>query len=790
MVSDLGRAFRYLWGKPRFAVAAVTSLALGIAATTAIFTFVHAVLLADLPFPNADRLIAIEETDGGRSVTGSPQRFRDWLRAPSVERMAAYYSENISVRFGETPERIPAIRTFGDPLETLNVQPVLGRGFTEQEKRGGGAQVAVITNALWRNRFGGDSSVIGRKVELNGGPCEIVGVLPAGARLEDAEIIAPEPQQNIPRDARFLEQIGRLRPGVELVSARAEIHTVAMGLRSEYPATDAKVDAVPVFLRDHLGSYVRLPLLMLLGAVGCLLAMTASNTAMLSVSQIAERTREISIRRALGASRLRIGRMVLAESAMLAGAGGIVGLVGAIWAVDLLRSVAAAAEIPRLEQVKVSMPVVGFAFLITALVTVIAGLLPALYSASGDVNPGLQSGGRSTRRSHGVQAVLTTIQVALAVTLLIGGGLLFRTLWSLEHRPMGFAARNVATFRLPLPWQMGRAEVSSRYARAMETLRSLPGVTGVALTDRLPLGGPTESAKADVEGRPDLEMPDVQLGQRTVSAGFHQLMRVPLLAGRYLEEADAPHLRTVINQAAARRLFPQNDALGKRIGLRWRANQPAAVKRFEIVGVVGDLPEYARTERVEPAMYIPFQQGFWPLASFVVESDRPLPAMFGDIQKAMAEVDGSRAIEGLQSLDDYVESRTTNERVQAWMFAIFSGAALLLAATGVYGLAACRAAESMRAMAIRVALGATPQTVLRTSLQPAFRLAGLGAVFGLAIAAVAARQFRNVLFGVAPLDLPTYVLAALVLIGVAILAAARPATRLARMEPVQVLRMD
>jgi putative ABC transport system permease protein len=784
MFTDVRRACRYLWGNPRFTIVAVLSLAFGISAASAIFTFVYSVQLAPLPFRDSDRLIVVQETDAGRPVSGSPQRYHDWLRAPSIERVAAYYGEDYSVLLGAIPERISGLRTFGDPLETLNVQPSRGRGFTAAEKRGAGPRVAVITDSLWRERFSGDPSAIGRKISLNGEPCEIVGILPPGARLDEAEIFAPEPNQNLPRSARFLVQVARLRPGAMLVSARSEIKTVASQLRREFPATDATVDASPVGFRDYLGASVRMPLLLLLGAVGFVLLMACINTAGLSLSRIAGRRREIAIRRALGASRMRIAGMVLIESGILAGAGGLLGLFAAGWGIDLLR-VFFPPGMPRLNEVRMNGAVIAFAFALTAAATIIAGLLPAWHSASDEVNHGLGQGGRSTSRTHRTQAFLVASQLALSVMLLIAGGLLFRTVWSLEHRPLGFAPQRMLTFRLSLPWQMADQKVATIYERVLERLRSIPGVRDAALADRLPLGGPTQSSEPDVEGKTPRETAGLELNQRVVSPNFHRIMRVPLLAGRYLEDSDVAQRRTVLNQSAAQELFPAGDSIGKRIGLRWNG---ASSKRFEIVGIVADLPQYARDQRGAPAMYIPFQQGFWPLATFVVQSSAPPSLIAGEVRRAVAEIDSDRPLEDVRPLDAYLSSRTRTERAQAWLAGIFGVAAMLLAAMGAYGLAARRAADGRRDMAIRIALGATPGTILGSALRSTIGLAAAGAIGGIALGAWVARSFRAMLYGVEPVDPGTYALAAAVLVAVAVIAALRPAISIARLDPIVVLR--
>ena len=786
---DLRWAWRYLSSDLRFTTVAVLSLALGIAASTSIFTFVHAILLAPLPFPDSDRIVVIAETDNGRATSGSPQRYRDWLRAPSVERVAAYYGEDMSVRLGEAPERIIGLRTFGDPLETLNIQPFLGRGFTAAEKSGAGPRVAVITESLWRAKFGGNASAIGTKISLNGEPCEIVGVLPTGVQFDDAEIISPEPVQNLPRSARFLMQLARLRPGADLRTLNAELVGVAARLRQEYPATDTNVAATAISLRDHMGSPVRLPLLMLLGAVGFVLLIAAVNIAGLAVSRIASRRREIAIRMALGAARLRIASMVLAECGLLAIAGGVLGGLASVWGIDFLKTVAAD-DLPRVREIHMNPAIAAFGFAITALAALIAGLVPAWSASSEDVNGALRKGGRNVSRSNGTQASLAVVQIAVSVVLLVGGGLLFRSLWTLEHRPLGFAPQRMLTFRLSLPWQTQPKEVVARYERVLDGLREIAGVRDAALTDRLPLGGPTVNAEPDVEGMEPSRFSGLQLGQRAVSVNYLKVMGVPILAGRRLDDSDVAVKRTVVNDSAARQLFAGENPIGRRIGLRWRTAKGPVIDRFEIVGVVADLPEYAQARKGSPAMYVAFQHSFWPAATFVVQSSLPPDSLAGVVRQVVARVDSQHAIEAVRPLDEFVGSRTRTERLQAWLVGSFAGIATLLAAIGIYGLAARRAVERRREMAIRIALGATPGDVIQSSVRFAALLAMCGGAAGALAASAAVRLIRTSLYGVEPLDWPTYGAAVLILVAVAVFASWRPAVRSTKVQPIEALQAE
>ncbi len=790
MGSDLRRAVRNLVRSPRFAIAATGSLALGIAAASAIFTFVHSILLAPLPFPASDRLISIQELVNERPAGANPLRMVDWLAAPSIESVAGYYGENYTVRFGDLPERVRGVRTFGDFLRTLNVQPAAGRSFTEDERQGRGGEVAVITDAAWKRHFGGDPSTIGRKIVLNGHPCVIIGVLPPGSQLHEAEIMAPEPKPDYSRRARFMAQIARLRPGAGIETARAEIETVASRLRRQYPDSDAGMTVHVVTLREATGSEARLPLLILMGAVLLLVLMASVNVANLYVAKIAGRSRELAICQALGASRLALIRLLFAESALIVAAGGVLGLVGAAWAVDLLvRS--APAELSRLNEVKLD--ATGFAF--TALVTLacglLSGLLPAWRQSGTARSAALKDGARGSSQSRRFQGSLVATQIALSLALTVGGGLLFRSLWNLERRPLGFASDHLLSFRLSLPWQTAPERLASTYERVLDRLRSIPGVEGAELTDRLPLDGDTQSSDVEIGGRNARDLPEgSKLGMRAVSAGFHKLMSVPLLAGRYLESSDSSARRALINESCARLYFAGENPLGRLIGFRSAKASTPSRNLYEIAGIVADLPDNLNTPRPEPAMYVPFNRTFWPLASFVVKTRAELASVAATVRREVAAVDSSFAIEQLQTVEAYLAAQKQTPRLEAWLMGVFAAVAMLLAGIGVYGLVAGSVEDRSKEIGIRIALGAEPVAVMRETLARLLRQIALGIAIGLVLAALVARGLEASLYNVTARDLPAYAGSVAVLSLVALCAAWWPARRAARLDAAHLLRRD
>lgn len=648
----------------------------------------------------------------------------------------------------------------------------------------------MITDKLWKERFSADRGAIGRHIRLNGEPCEIVGVLPPGAKLEDADIIAPEPNQRLPRSARFLTQVGRLKPGALMETAQREAETVAARLRAEYPATDAGLGVQILSLRSEVAATFSTPLLVLLGAVTLLLLMACINVASLFLSRIAARQHELSICRALGATRAGLVRLVLVETAIVAAIGGMLGLLASAWAIDLLRSIAPR-QMPRIEEVHMDWHVVAFAAACTLVAATISSLVPALQVSGKDVNYGLKNGARGTADHRRSQSFLVAGQMGLSIMLLVSSGLLFRSLWNLQHRPLGFQPAGLATFHLSLPWQTPDAQVNALYGRVLDRVRAVPGVREAALVDRLPLGGDTQDGEVEVAGKDANAIPaGSTINKRSVSANYHRLMRIPLINGRYLEEADARYKRAVINQAAARAYFPGENPVGHRVGVRWRNDSNPNKDLFEIVGVVADTPSRVRESRSEPAFYIPYQQSFWPLAAFVLRTAGPPAAMAGAVRRAVAEVDSTHALDSVAGFDTWLASRSETERLQAWLVETFTLAALLLAAVGVYGLAARRLAGQQKEIAIRIALGAQSGKITREMLLAVLRPASAGAVAGIPIAAALARSFRSVLFGVQAFDAWTYAIAALALILLAIAAAWRPARRAASLDPMRVLRAE
>ncbi|MBC7927147.1 MAG: FtsX-like permease family protein, partial [Bryobacteraceae bacterium] len=638
-----------------------------------------------------------------------------------------------------------------------------------------------------RTKLGADASAAGRSIRLNGALYTVAGVWPARSDFEDYEIFAPEINPQMPRSARFLAQIGRLRPGANLEQVRTELASVALRLQRQYPDTDADVGAYPILLQDYLSSPARLPLLILLGSVTFVLLMACLNVANLFISRNAGRQQEFAVRQALGAGSGRLIRLLLAESLSVAVLGGVIGVAATLWLIELLVRFVPQ-DLPRLGEVQLNPAVLAFAAIMTLLSGLITGLAPALRLTQAKTQEALRTQGRSTARS-GLRQSLVAVQIALSMTLLVGGGLLFRTLWNLENQPTGFVRDHLLTFRLSLPWQMPESDVSGLYTRVLEKLDTIPGIANAALTDRLPFDGNTMSSELVIAGRAAADLPPgSRMDMRVISPEYLSVMGVPLRSGRFLQADDLRLKRTVINQAAVRKYFTDRNPLGEHIALMWGKGPPKPEDMYEVVGVVADLSSSQREAGASPSMYVAYTHSFWPLANFVVRTQDDPKAIAETIRREIATVDSSQAIEGLRTIDDFLAKRNQAPRVQAWLVGIFGMTALLLAAIGVYGVIAGSVADRRFEIGIRMALGAEPATVLRSFLTATLRLTALGMTAGFILSALLTRGMQSVLFGVSSADPTSYLVAAALLLVVVTASAWWPARQAALTNPAMVLR--
>lgn len=787
-VHDLRLAVRNLRNRPGFALVALASLALGIGANSSIFSFVNSILLAPLPFPESQRLVEIQDYDGARPANGSPVRLLEWgAKSQTLQAVTGGYLEDFTLLNGDTPERVRGIRSFGSLLETYALRPVIGRPFTRDEEKGRGA-VVLISHAMWKSRFQGDPAIAGRNITLNGKPHEIIGVLPEGADHFRLSIFAAEPNQGFPRGARFISQRARLKPGVSLQQAQADLERLALNFRAQYPDTDKDLGVRLTLYQDTVVEEVRTPLLVLMAAVGLVLLIACLNLAGLALYRTAGRKRELAIRQALGATRSRLAGTLLAESLVLALAGGAAGLLLAVWGVDFLRWIMPA-DVPRLTEVRLDGRVAAFAAALSLLTALASGWIPAWHGSRMGWEDALRATRGASRRQW-IAGALVVGEIAFSAALLIGAGMLLRSFWNLQQQPLGFRDGGLLTFRFSFPWQTEQEQVNNAYQRVLDALKEIPGVRDAALADRLPRDGGSASSKAFIEGRDPAQIPaQVELFKRSASLNYLSMLGVPLKAGRHLEPSDRGVKRTVINESAARQYFDGANPIGQKIGLEWKgAKEPPAL--FEIVGVTANLPFEERETRTPPAMYVGFEHMFWPIATFVVRTDGDPLALAGAVRAKVASLDRSRALDHMQTMENFLFQRAAQPRLQTGFVTVFALLALGLAAIGIYGLLANTVADRAREIGIRMALGAVPADVIRGILRQTGGLVLAGGLLGIAGGLALSRAMSKLLFGLSPGDPFTFAASLAVLMAVAILASWLPARKASRLDPAQVLRRE
>lgn len=786
--NDLRHAARSLAQSPTFTLVAVASLAVGIGANTALFSFLHGMVLAPLPYPDSERVVQVQESVAGRDLAGSPQRVKDWARETEVfEAVGAWYGESLTLSGGERAERVDAWRTLGDLPRVYALRTRAGRGFTATEADGREPAV-LLTPAFWRRRFGSDPSIIGRNLVLNGRSYTMVGVLERGLIPGEPDVVIPEPNQNLPRSARFLRQVGRLRQGVTLELAGQRLDLVAADLVRRYPAEDRDLAVRLIPLRDVIGTRARGTLIALLGAVGFVLLSACLNIGSLLLQRARRRSGELAVRLALGAGRGRLARLLLTEGALLAGLGGAFGVVLAAWGIGVLKGIAPA-DLPRLVEVELNWPTLAFAAGATLLTALTASLAPAWRGTREAPQRILRA---ASPRSGGLEnragRIFVVAQIAISLALLFGASLLLRTFTELLERPLGFVDEELMSFELPVSWEMPDVEIQRFQAAVLDTLRALPGISAAEITDRLPLEGETQSGDLVIAGRAaDSLPPAARLGQRQVSAGLLELLAVPLVEGRFLNAADATSGGRIalLNRSAARLYFRDQSPLGARVGLSFGGHEP---EMFEVVGVIGDLPNAVNETVTQPAMYTLIERGFWPIASFVVRTGLPLAAAQEAVRSALARTFPDRVLEDFRTLPAVVASSVAEPRLTAGLVAGFAVAALLLAAAGLYGLLSNAIAERTFEIGVRVAVGARREDIERLIFSSALPLLAGGLAAGAAGCWVMQRLVANLLYGVTPLD-PTAGAGAIGLLAVtAAFAIAVPARRAARTDPAVVLR--
>src|SRR5215207_5627965 len=801
LLQDIRFGLRLLWKRPGFTAVALAVLALGVGANTAIFSVVNAVLLRPLPYPGAERVVAFDGVNLSKGINKSNMSapdFEDWKeQARSFEAMSLYTEGGSNLTGGTEPERVTTAWVGADFFRVIGVGAARGRALLPEDDRPGGSPAVVISHGLWQRRFGADPAAVGRRVELGGRSLEIVGVMPPDFDFPQRAQLWGPLQLDVakePRDNRSYSVVGRLREGVPLETAQAELDAVAARLAQEYPVTNAGwgVDLDP--LKDELVGRLKATLFMLLAGVGLLLLIACANVANLLLARASGRRREVALRLALGAGRWRIARQMLTESVLLSLAGGALGAALSVWLTDLLVALAPA-DTPRLSEASADWRVLLFAAGASVLTGVAFGLAPALQASRYDLNESLKEGGRgaSGGRSR-ARSALVVAEVALSLLLLAGAGLLVKSFARLQAVDPGFDAEGVLTMRVSLPGARYKepARKAEFYAALMERVQALPGVESASATLSLPLGGSNYSVGRGFirEGRPETPEEADNAAYAVVTPDYFRALRIPLRAGRVFDERDDMESAkvVVINEAFARKAFAGEDALGQRIQI-WRDEKFPR----EIVGVVGDTKPQA-LDAADPAlqMYVPHRQdGTWGGLSLVLRArGAEADPLVRGVREEVRALDRELPVYDVKTMGKVVADSTAYRRVAMFLMAGFACAALLLAGVGLYGVVSYTVAQRTHEIGVRLALGARGRDILGLVVRQGMLLTLAGLGLGLACAFALTRLIAGLLYGVSAADPAVYVVVSLLLAAVALLACLVPARRATKVDPMVALRYE
>jgi putative ABC transport system permease protein len=805
ILRDLRYSLRTLRQAPGFTIVAVLVLALGIGANTAIFSVVNSVLLRPLPYPGADRLAFIWETDlkdGIQREGPSAPNFLDWNeQSRSFEELALLEVGTGTITGEGEPEQVTGLRVTTNLLSMLGARTVLGRGFTAAEGAGKARYpVAVLTNGFWKSRFGADPHVIGRTFFLNSEPYTVIGVLTADFwQPLPSDIYVPWPVAELRAKQRVDHDFGviaRLKPGVSFAQAQTELSAVARRIDAQTPRL-AGWDVAVVGMKQALFEYIRPALLLLLGAVGLLLLLACVNVASLLLARVTGRRKEMAIRAALGARRGRLVAQVLSESLLLSLVGGALGVFLAVWGVELLSAIlpgtlplAEAGAVIVRPAIAVDPRALLFALLISTGAALIFGLIPALFVASTDVNDALKSGGRTSAASPGrtrVWSFLVAGEVALATMLLIGAGLAMKSFVNLQRVDPGIRPRHVLTFRMRLPTDnlyKSRREQAEFYRRVLDRVEQIPGLQSAGLTKVLPLGQQNDREYFTVEERPLPAGHSLVADFRRISPGYPTTMGIPLLRGRMLSDHDAGDAPPVIliDETLARQYWPNENPLGRRLRLFGML--------CEIVGVVGQVHHYGLEKQPEPTIYASYEQVPDKAMALAVRTTRDPAAVVKAVKEAVWSVDRGQPVFEIRSMDDYMSLANTAPRISTILLAVFAGISMLLAALGIHGVVSYGVAQRTREFGLRMALGSTPQQLTSMVIRSGIRTALIGLIAGMAGTAALASGLRALFYCVAPLDPIVMVAVAALLLAVALAANYVPARRATRIDPMQALHNE
>jgi putative ABC transport system permease protein len=797
---DVRYAVRMLAKNPGFSAIAILTLALGIGANTAIFSVVDAVLLRPLPFRNPERLVWMH---GRFSLSDqaavSPADFLVYRGQNSTfEHLdALFMATNLSNLAGvDRPQQAKAGIVTNGFFETLGLRPLLGRTFLPSDEQTKEPQVVVLGHRLWQERFGADPGVVGKSLRLDGKEKTVVGVLPVDVPLLlDADLWLPAPYENEGMHSHrghFLALVGLLKPGVTLGQAQADMDGIAARLEKEFPETNTTWGLRLVPLHTELVGDVRPALLVILGTVGLVLLIACANIASLLLARNSVRAREIAIRTALGAGRSRLIRQMLTESVLLAFAGAAAGILLANGGVQLLKQLGPE-SLPRLNEVSVSGPVLAFTAVLAIVTGILFGLGPALQATRRDLTVSLKEGGAAgqSRSKHRAHDVLVVAEVTLSLVVLIASGLLLNSFWRLIHVPPGFDPSHVMTAQISLVEENYKqdSQRATFFGQLQARIEALPGVEAAGFISELPLSGQANDTFFTIAEHPPADAREHNDADfREVAGDYFRAMRMPLLTGREFTPADAASNKVmIINEPLAKRYFPGESPIGKHLQILRGDGESVS---WEIVGIVGGVKHFSLQENLRSQMFFPYAQATSATMNLTVRSSGNPLGLAAAVRGILRGMDPEQAVSAFRAMDDVVSTTTAGSRFNAILLGAFGGIALLLTATGIFGVLSYLVTHRTREIGLRVALGAQPRDVLRVIVGHGMRLALIGVAIGLAGAFVLTRWMSSFLFDVKPTDPLTFAAVVFLLAATAFLACYLPARRAMRVDPMVALRYE
>jgi putative ABC transport system permease protein len=802
----LGHTARSLLKNPGFTLASILALALGIGANTAIFSLANAVLLRPLPYQDPGRLVMLwQQPPSGGMNDLSAADFLDWRdRSQSFEHLVAFTGAGFNLTGGDRPEKLGGLRVTSEFFSTLGVLPVLGRAFSPEDEKPGANPMVILSDGLWKRRFGADPHVVGKTIRINKENHTVVGVMPPGFQFhgENDDLWAPlslDPNR-ANRNLYFLSALARLKPNVTIQQARTEMDTIARQLALEYPKTNQGWGVRVILLSDEVAGSARVAILVLLGAVAFVLLIACANVANLLLVRAAGRQKEFAIRAALGAGRFDIVRRLLAESVLLALAGGALGVLLARWGISALIALHPE-DIPRLEEVGIDSHVLAFTAAMSLLTGVLFGLLAAWQLSKADLNEALKEGSRGasdSRRGARTRGALVVVEVALAMVLLIGAGLMLRSFAALETADTGFRTANLLTMNIIVEEENYASEqqMASEFSQVVEKLQGIPGVVSAAAATNLPVNGWNQGRVFTIEGRAPKSSGEIDAaGYLSITPGYFRTVGIPLRRGREFAAQDrhgAPHV-VIISDSMARRYWPGENPIGKRvvcasIQVQGRNRSLGTPVPREIVGVVGDVQHVGRGAESSIEMYVPQMQNTIPFTFLIARTAGNPARLATTIVRAVNAVHKDFPVSTPKTIDDLLGESFSRPRFQMVVLGVFAAVALLLATIGIYGLMAYSVTLRTHEIGIRMALGADARQVIELILLHGLKLAMAGVVLGLGAAFACTRLMASLLYNVQPTDARTFAAVSALLVATAVVASLIPAWRASGTDPASTLR--